>query len=382
MTANAGKTAWLPTLITLAPLCALPAFASTQSQAPPRLWSFDLRAEAEVTYDDNILSLSKNEQNQLKDPVLANTDRFRITSADDVIIAPEVNLQFSRLPRGGAETNILLSLHAYDYTTNSVKNYQQYSLSARQELHRGHVHSTAVTVGTSYIPTYYLRQLVDDDESALAGTTIRNSADYSLTQNFVEVSQEMVNRTLSVGLRYTSEKRDYNDHFNERDSTSGVTSLEFNLYPMQKLGFRVHPYYEREQRNTQGDLGSTGVVDDDAGFDSDHYGLDLRWLWGPNSDHRNIFKSWYEKENRDFNTSNSADTGHFDRSDSITQYGIGYDRELGSEWKIRFGYRYRNNDASTPNGGGGTTTTSFSKNVVSVGVVYRFDPRTRHAKKR
>lgn len=268
-------------------------------------------------------------------------------------------------------------MRAYEYTTNSVKNFQQYSLAVRQELHRSHVHSTALTVGGSYIPSYYLRQLVDDDESVLAGTTIRNSADYSLQQVFIEVTQELVDRTLSVATRYTHENRDYNDHFNERDSTSSVASLDFNIYPAHNNHFRLRPYVEREQREAAGDVASTAVVDDDAGFDSGMYGLEARWVWGPNSDHRQSFRVLLEKEDRTYNTTNSADTGHFDRQDSITQYGIGYDRELGPEWKLRFSYRHRTNDVSTVSG-----TTPFTKNVASAMLVYSFDSHAHRAGKR
>lgn len=369
------RTVWAPVAFLAA--LALPAQTGAEEVQRPGAWHFNLRAETEVKYDDNILSLSSNEKNQLKDPALANSDRFRISSADDVIVAPEVALNFGRAVGRGPETNIMLTLRAYEYTTNSVKNFQQYALAVRQELHRSHVHSTALTVGGSYIPSYYLRQLVDDDESALAGTTIRNSADYSLQQAFIEVTQELVDRTLSVAARYTHESRDYNDHFNERDSTSGVASIEFNVYPVHNNHLRLRPYIEREQRDADGDVPTTAVVDDDTGFDSGIYGLEARWLWGPDSGHRQTFRTWIEKEDRTFNTTNSADTGHFDRQDSITQYGLGYDRDLGPAWKLRFSYRHRTNDVSTVSG-----TTPFTKNVASAVLVYSFDSSTRRAGKR
>jgi hypothetical protein len=114
------------------------------------------------------------------------------------------------------------------------------------------------------------------------------------------------------------------------------------------------------------------VIDDDVGFDSNLYGLELRWLWGSDTDHRRTITIWYENEKRDFTTGVVTDTGHFSREDDITEYWAGYEHELNVSWQLRFAYSYRNNDVSTPSALGGTATTSFTKHVGYASLVYRF----------
>ncbi len=164
-----------------------------------------------------------------------------------------------------------------------------------------------------------------------------------------------------------------NDHFNERDSNSTIWVVNFDIFPLQRNVFRVRPYYATEKRTSAGDIPVSIDIDDDVGFDSTLYGMELRWLWGPDADHRRTITVWYENETRDFTTDYTPDTGHYGREDDITQYWAGYEHELGREWMLRFAYRHRVNDSSSPDALGGTTTTAFTKNVFYASLVYRFD---------
>ena len=348
--------------------------ADAAEKAPASPWSFTLRAEGEIRYDDNILSLSEREKSRFEsDPAFRNSDRFKIDSVDDFILAPDVGLTFRRSPKGGRETSFGGSLRGYEYLQNSVKSYLSFGVWFRQELNTSREHGTAISGGFTRTPDYYLRELIDDDESLAAGTTIRNSLDYILNQGFLELSQELVSRVLDFSVRYALERRNYNDHFNERDSNSTLTVASFDVFPLKRNLFRIRPYYAHESRTSRGDIPASPVVDDDVGFDSNLYGMELRWLWGPDADHRRTITVWSENEKRDFTTESSSDLGHFGREDDITQYRAGYEHELNRNWQLRFAYRYRNNDSFTPDPLGGTSTTSFLKHVGYTSVVYRFD---------
>jgi len=352
-------------------------------------WTFRLRAEGELRHDDNVLSLSDREIDRFEnDPAYAQSDRFKIESVDDFIFAPDLGFTFNRSPRQGRETSFGAALRAYEYFNDSVKSYQSYGVWLRQELNRSRAHGTVLSAGFDRTPSYYLRELIDDDESVAAGTTIRNSLDYDLNQGYLELAQEIAPRTFDATLRYVLERRNYNDHFNERDSNSTIWAVHFDIFPMQHNLFRVRPYYASEKRTSAGDIPSSPVIDDDVAFEGTLYGLELRWLWGPDSDHRRTITIWYENETRDFTTGTVTDVGHYGREDDITQYWAGYEQELGREWLLRFAYRHRNNDSSTPDPLGGTTTTAFTKNVVYASLVYRFNspgkpaPRPRQPRER
>lgn len=355
-----------------------PSLAAEGESSSP--WNFRLKAEAGVRYDDNILSLSEEEKALLDDPTQGGSERFGINNADDFIVAPEVIASFDRKPRRGRGTKLSLNLHAFKYTNNSIKDYQQFGLSLSQELTRRSQHYTTLTIKASRIPEYFLRKLKDEDESALAGMTIRNDLDYALNRGYIELSHELVNRLMTIEGGFAVERRNYNLHFNERDSSSTVSSLGVKIYPLRRIIFRLHPSFERESRRARGDLPTSTVLDDDVGFDGYLFGLDLRWLWGQDEHHRNTIEVWGKREKRDFITSLATDLGHFDRQDEITQFGMSYERELGLKWELRFAYRHRVNDISTLSPTGGKSSSSFKKNVYYATVVYRFDSPSRRSR--
>ena len=348
--------------------------ADTGNPKPP--WGCSFRGDAEFRYDDNILGLSDTEVRNLRstdDPV--NDERYRIEKPNDFIFNPSVAFGVHRKPAGGPDTTFGMSIGTNQYLRDTIKNYQEYRLWARQELNRSREHRTTLGVGGSRIPSYFLRQLVDDDLSVAPNTCntpdpndlCHNSATYKLTTGYVELSQEIINRILSAEARYARERRDYNHHFDERDASSEIYGLSVSIYPTGGIGFRLRPYYEHEKRTTRGDTGPTTTsVEDDAGFDGDVYGLEARGLWGADTDHRNTLRGYYQWETKEFTSSDPNDAGHFGREDRISRFGIGYGRELGRHLKLNLSGYHRTNDVST-------STSTFARNVIAFSVGYEFE---------
>ena len=359
-----------PALPTCALLAAGALVIPQAVRASDRAWSFAVDADVEVRYDDNILSGSDEDITRIGNPLPGDEERFRVETPDDTILAPELRLAFEHARPRGLATDVSATLRGYDYQTNSVKDYQSYSLDLRQDLNHSREHGTALRLRAGFIPSYYLRELIDDDESAAAGAIVHHSLDYEKTELGLDLSQEIVHRRLSATVGYARERRDYNEHFNERDSDSDVISLDLSIYPLDTLAFRVRPYYAYESRTTRGDLPGTPVIDDDAGFDSSLLGADVRWRWGRDADHRNEISAWYDFEVRDFTTPYAVDASHYGREDDIQQVGLDYDREFGPHWKLYFAGKHRVNDSSHPDAAGGTLTTPYDKNVVGLGFRY------------
>ena len=346
------------------------AHAAHAAQSPKNPWNFKLRAEAEARYDDNILTLSDTDIDSIENPAPGTNplETFGIDQPDDVIFTPSLDLGFDRSPRKGRETSISFAARTNQYLYSTVKDFQEYDISLRQELNRSHKHRTTLNVGGSRTPYYFLRQLKDEDESAIAGTTIHNAATFEKNRASLEISQEIVNRILSVRARYARERRNYNFHFNERDSNSDVSRLEVDLYPAGKAGFRLRPYYQHEQRNARGDFSTNLIVEDDVDFSYDLYGFEARGLWGRDGDHRNILRGYYEQGTRDFPTADPSDTSHFGREDDTKKYGLEYSRELGPNWKLGFSAYHRNVDINIFTG-------KFDRNVAAVSLGWSFDHR-------
>lgn len=340
---------------------------------PRSPWSFNFRAEAEVRYDDNVLGLSDTEirsMRRLEEP--ENDERFRIETPNDVIFNPLVGFGVYRKPPRGLDTAFGASIGTNQYLRNTVKDYHEYRLWVRQQLNHSRAHRTTLGVGGTRIPSYFLRQLVDDDISAPPNTCntsdpndlCHEAATFQLTTGYLELTQEVVDKYLSAELRYARERRDYNHEFDERDADSDVWSIQVNIHPTGGIGFRLRPYYEHERRTTRGDPGtSSTITEDDAGFDGDMIGLEARGLWGADADHRNTLRGYYQRERRDFTSDDPNDTGHFGREDRITKFGIGYGRELGPHFRLNVSAYHRDNDVST-------SSSTFARNVVAFSIGY------------
>jgi len=335
-------------------------------------WSFALDADVDVRYDDNILSGADEDIFRISNPAPGDEGRYGVETPDDMILSPALRIRFDRVRPRSLRTSIYATLRAYEYQTNSIKDSQSYTLSLRQELNRSRKHGSSLRVRIGYIPYYFLRNLIDDDESIAAGAIVRNSLDYNKGVIGVELTQTIVHRRLRATIGYDRERRNYNQHFNERDSDSDVISLDLDIYPLDTLAFRVRPYYGYERRIARGDLPETEVVDDDVGFDSNLLGVDVRWRWGRDADHRHEISVWYENEVRDFTTLFTPDTAHFGREDDISQYGLDYEKEFGRHWQLYVEARHRVNDSSHPDPFGGTRTTPYEKTVTGMGFRYSY----------
>lgn len=352
-------------------LAGLLALTAAEAADRPGIWSFRVRADMEARYDDNILMLSESEQDRLDPSDPNNRERFGISRPEDVIFSPGVGLTFSRSPRGGRETTIGLSATAHQNVESTVRNYQRYGLSVRQELNRSREHLTTLSVGFSRIPDYYLRQLIDLDASPPTcngdtSTCVHTAAEYRLDRVWGEVTQEIVNRVLSVSAGYARERREYGDTFEERDSHSNVFTLETSWYPAGSIGFRLRPWYEHEQRIARGDLVVSQAIEDDVGYDADMYGIELRGLWGAR-DHRNTLRGTWQMQKRDFTAPSPSDP-RFGREDDVARYGVEYSRELGPQWRWEVLAFHREVDIST-------SSSIFEKNVVAFSLGWSLEGR-------
>lgn len=344
-------------------------FAPAAAAEPKPRWNFRAGGEVGTRYDDNIISLSEQDQAFLEANPAAGKDRFGVETPDDLILIPEMSFALTREPDKGLETGLAFVARGYEYLDNPVKSYESLSLTMRQDLTTSRKYGTRLSMGLSYIPDYFVRRLVDEDATIAAGTTVRNDVTYEKLQARMAVSQEVVRRLLDVEASYTWADRDYNDNFNERDSRANVFGLELRSYPLRRNALLVRPYYENESRDAVGDVQTlVPLADDDVGYDSDLYGLDLRWLWGRDREHRNSLTVFYEYESRDYASTDPLDLGHYGRKDQIDKYGVTYMREFGPEWDLLVSGYDRENEVSFPDG----RSTPYPKLVVTATVGYRF----------
>ena len=153
-------------------------------------------------------------RNQNPDP-----PRFLIVSPDDDINALRGDLRWRSRAIRRRETRVSASVDVFAYQRNAVKNWHQIELAARQELTASRRHLASAELSWTDIPTYYLGQITDADDSFAAGTRIRRSLTYAQSTLTARLEQEWMRGRLVLGAGFEHVRRDYNGSFDERAAT-------------------------------------------------------------------------------------------------------------------------------------------------------------------
>jgi len=203
---------------------------------------FSLDTGASIIYANNVFGYASDNKSEYRD--YSNPNRYKgVKSIEDFItnvyVIPRVQKDFfdfgTTIFSLGAEGNI--------YTNNHAKTYSKYSASVRQKFGND---KHLMRLGYEYIPSYFVRTLYD-----------RNS----LTANKYQMARfdssalklkywNQLNDKLSWWLRYTLEKKDYNNYFEERDTLSNQVSLDLGYKPTSWL--RLNPSFSNGWYNAKG----------------------------------------------------------------------------------------------------------------------------------
>lgn len=356
------------TYLFLAPcLAALAAAPPAAGQEPseerhhPRL-SFDIAVEER--YDDNVLQLAARDLARFEqDP---GSSRFKISSVDDTVTVGRAALRWSLRPLPRRETRLGVSAAVYRYATDGVKNWERYALSLRQELSASRRRLTLLRVWASHTPSFYLRELTDDDASFAAGTRVRSSAIYAQTESGLAVDQEVVPDRLTATAGWVRARRDFVAAFDERDGTRTTWRAGLRARPLSRSRLAVTADLGFGAYEARGDLAATPIPDDDISYDHRELALGAALPWG-RARHGRI-EADLEIERRDFTTTNQFDLFRFDRRDDRRELGLRIVQGVGPELDLVFEARRATNDASFPPGVENDDVTDYRQNQVSLGL--------------
>ena len=340
-------------------LIALPASAARGAEPDP----FRLRLSVQPGYDDNILQLSEDEQQEFEDDTDPN--QFLIESTDDVITRARAELRWETNLWKKRTTYWSARITAYIFATNDVKDYEEYVVGVDQEIHRPSRHRSWVELEYTRSPSRYSREITDDDATLAAGTRIRESLIQETDEYWLGYRQRILGKELELEGGYRFEVMDFGTHFPERDSVRGTWVLQGRSEPFETWPFQFTISQEYGTNDAEGDLASTTFVDDDPSYR--FYGTtlsaELPWKGGGH------FEAEIEVEFRSYTTDNPLDTVRFDREDDRRTYTGRVEQTLRPGFLAFAEYRHRVVEADLPRATPATDEdTDYVESLVLLGI--------------
>ncbi len=262
-------------------------------------------------HDDNVLQLTRQNLD-----LFANRPgppRFRVSQIGDMATTADAALRWRARPWRRRETRIELAagLHRYDH--DRIADWEEYGVSAAQELTASRRQLLIMDVWAARIPDYYLGEITDLDESVALGDRLRQSLTYEQVRYGVRLHQDHLRGHLELSAMLERIHRGYNRHFIERDNDNDLWRLQASLAPFPRWDGSVRVGWSRGDLNAKGDLpDALGVPDRDISYDHDGVGVGLTLPWGRGRWRGRIDGS-YAPESRRYTTTDKFDILRFGR---------------------------------------------------------------------
>lgn len=306
----------------------------------------DVEAGTELGWDDNILDLNDHNVDQLEGTAPAG--KFDIDDPADFVYSAWVELKVTGKLLLADPASAGISIQPYFYASNSIANYEEYSLFARQpvgphqagieyDLERDVYYRNLDTGPQEWTQAFY-----DEHEVELywkhalpKGWTLRPTA----------------------GWRF----RNYNSTFDHRDRDGGYLGIE-GAVAFAK-GWRAFLSYEWSDL----DADATAADNDDTSYRQ--HGVELGAEWEAIEKKLDLALKW-RVQLRDFTSTDPQDSSHLDREDVRNRVVIEARWKLAKGWAAQFSWEWRvvnstqpfDTDPLDPDGG------DTHRNVVMLGV--------------
>lgn len=289
----------------------------------PAAHAWDFGAGIAATYDDNILTYS--ERDLFAFQYRLNPPRFALKTTDDLVLAQYVQAAWE--PESSRVTSALARLTADRYSTNTIRNNLDVLLQARARL----TPRWRLTVGATYLPSYYLRRYIDYDRVVPYPELPRyRDAKYRQTGGAASVEWRPVG-TWRGQLGYEYQRRDFLGAFPERDQDRHALRLGVRPPRLGRFVARVRAGYGRTlARGPDGDVASGRP---DVSTQSLGTGLTLEWT-APSRAPRITLQQALDYEDRHYTTRDATDTQRFGRS--IHEVDLDWELALGfsRQWEV------------------------------------------------
>ncbi|MCK5451224.1 MAG: hypothetical protein KAI70_05620 [Candidatus Omnitrophica bacterium] len=212
---------------------------------------FRLNMGAKSIYDSNVFNYSRDEID-LYDAD-SNSNRFDgVKSIDDVITELSIIGQMREEMFDIGPTTFSVGTEANIYSENTDRTYMKLKTSVRQNIGKDNI----VRGGYTFIPDYFIRTLYDGDQAA--GDRYRK-LEFTTHAGHLKYWNRLSD-IITWWLRGTYEYKDYNEHFQERDTHAFRLTCAMAVKP--EKWYKINPYFRYFWNSADG-------TDDEPDIDSD-----------------------------------------------------------------------------------------------------------------
>lgn len=309
-------------------------------------------------YTDNLLQYS-DEQIRQFDAGTAPT-HYSIGSIGNGVWRPSVSLTWETARPRGRGREIRLRGSGEFHGSDKTADFRSASLGWRESLGAGR----QLFLSGSYIPSYYLRQLFDEDIPSGGGTRYRR-AEFSLFIGSVGWRQRLARRVRGE-VSYQFEHRGYNEAFPERTSNThqGEAGVEWSRRGGSRL--EVHGGYRKSVAKAD-DADAIPNDDADVGYHGLLAGVGGRVTFLRQPRFRAGLYGACEFATRSYDSDLPSDASHYGRDDTRQTFEVGLRGEPGARFTARGFFRHEKNRADFPAGGGAALNPAdYDENQIGV----------------
>ena len=308
-------------------------------------------------YDDNILEYSSADLQVLDSG--SKPTKFEIRTPGDYRTSLDLRVDLNPDLSRRNPTRLRFRFGTDFFARNSAESYQAYAADLKQNFLRRNYFQT----GFRYVPSYYLRNLVQVD-TATGARGKYQKADFSKQSYFFELGRKF-SPHFGLSLGYGYEKIDYNSEFDERDSKANIYygDLDFGLGKYVSLNIG----YSRKDSKARGADMMLLIEDVSSKTDRFDFGLDLNLkqaLGIPVS-----FAPSYTYEYQKYTTFKTLDTYHYGRKDNYYRISSELSYGWGRNFRQYLRYSYERNKTNKQ---GTLDVGDYKANRVSSGFVWLF----------
>jgi hypothetical protein len=347
-----------------------PVLAARPKPKKPSPWDFRGSAGVDLQYNTNILTNSPEDM----DEFLAGSApyKYQITSNDDFVIAPSLELQVRRKLLDWGQTRFTFKTKRWMYVVNHIKTNHDFHFYLRQYLGKnqsleGYFH---------FAPEQYIGQLSDrspqdDPDGDLQYPEFRFQRNvWNLTW------RQRVNRQLNLKLLYEENYRYYNQEFMENDIEAWELRLQASYRFNRAVTLLVDYSYEDADGRALDEIGETPGTSDnsDPSYERDLYRAEL--MLRPSKLRRFIdridltflFMDYYYTTDRSL----AEDPYHAGRRDTYYKATLEVQRKLSSTVDLSGSVRRTQRVVYSPWEGDITTDKDFIQWLYWINLNYRF----------
>lgn len=265
----------------------------------------------ETKYNSNILNLSPYHLDEFK--AGGRPEKYRISSADDLITSVRVELGLRHTYLGGRTQNNKFIMNYHKYWNNSIKDSGYFGYELQQFFGR----KFFVTLNYFYFPEIY----VNNFTSELETQTIYREFSYSRNIYRTRFRWRFHNM-VHLDYKFDISNLYYNEYFTEYDANNRESDIGFIVFPNENIRMTIRYAYRISSAKGGAEAYPDLNVQKDPSYEMNNYYYSISFPFHILKRDTHFF-SRLEYEERFFQSDYESNSYHFGREDrKISFYNL------------------------------------------------------------